>query len=78
MLQGWAMARLYVENFGLTKNKEIRNPLQNKTKHQTKIKNRLFIFLIEKEFFLHCIYKDHSDVDNSNGAKLFIIYFSCL
>lgn len=39
MLQGWAMARLYVENLGLTKNKEIRNPLQNKTK-QNKTSNQ--------------------------------------
>ena len=78
MLQGSSVARLRVENLGLPKNKEIKNPSKTKTKHQTKIKTRLRVFLIEKEYFLHCIYqRDHSDADNSSGAKLFI-FLSCL
>lgn len=75
MLQGSSVARLCVENLGLPKNKEIKNPSKTKTKHQTKIKTRLRIFLIEKGYFLHCIYqRDHSDVANSSGAKLFIFF----
>ena len=47
------------KTLGLRRIKKSETPFKTKTKHQTKIKTRLFIFLIEKGFFLHCIYKVH-------------------
>lgn len=74
MPQAQAVASLCVKNLGLPKNKEI----QKSPKQQNQSKSKLPISLIEKGFFLHCIYQgDHSAVDNTSGAELFIFLVVC-